>query len=314
VNEDIPMSAADTLVSTTEGAGGELPLQDGVLLATMGGPGSDPAARLAHLFAIRRNVPIEALAVLEPPSSEALLYAPSYVNINQELRHALTDAVETQLRRTSNADNVPLAIEEGRPADCIASRAKARGAALIAMGIGRHDPVDRLLGVEPAIAVLHRTSVPVLAASGGTRPVLRSIVIATDFSPASARAAQLALAFAADDATVHFVHAWPWMDLGGTGAPTWFNVYETGVKTLIDELIRSLVLPPKARVVTHLEHGEAPLVIRQIATAHWADLIALGSHGRGLFDRLTLGSVAEDVLRKAQCSVLIAPPTPSEKE
>jgi nucleotide-binding universal stress UspA family protein len=43
-------------------------------------------------------------------------------------------------------------------------------------------------------------------------------------------------------------------------------------------------------------------------------LIALGSRGRGLFDRLTLGSVAEGVLRKAQCSVLIAPPTPTEKE
>jgi nucleotide-binding universal stress UspA family protein len=308
------MSTAATLVSTTPAASGKLPLEDGVLLATMGGPGSDPAARLAHLFAARRNVPIEALAVLEPLSSEALAYAPSFIDVNQERRQSVTDAVETQLRRTSNAGTVALAIEEGRPADCIAGRAKARGAALIAMGIGRHDPIDRLLGVEPAIAVLHRTSVPVLAASGGSRPILRSIVMATDFSPASARAAQLALAFAADDVTVHFVHAWPWMDLGGSGAPTWFQVYETGVKALIDELVHSLVLPPKARVVTHLEHGEAALVIRQIATAHGADLIALGSHGRGLFDRFTLGSVAEDVLRKSQCSVLIAPPTPSEKE
>ena len=285
------MPEVELLISTESVTAGQLPLADGVLLATLGGPGSDSAARLAHLFAVRRHVPVEALAVLEPLASD------------------MTEAVQAQLRRTGHADNTPLVIETGRAPECIAGRAKARGAALIAMGIGRHDPIDRLLGVEPAIAVLHRTSVPVLAASQGSRPVLRSIVLATDFSPAAARAARLALAFAADDVTVHVVHAWPWMDLGGSGAPTWFHVYEAGVKALVDEMVRSLLLPPDARVVTHLEHGEADKVILEVANAHWADLIALGSHGRGLFDRLTLGSVAEHVLRKAKCSVLIAPPT-----
>ncbi len=307
------MLAAE-LISTKPEAAGQLPHADGVLLATQGGPGSDPAARLAHLFATRRHVPVEALTVLEPLSPQVTAYAPSFFDLDAERRKALAEAVEQQFRRTENADNVPLAIEEGIPAVCIAGRAHARGAALIAMGIGRHDPIDRLLGVEPAIAVLHRTSVPVLAASQGSWPALRAIVIATDFSPAAARAAQLALAFAADDVTVHVVHAWPWMDLGGSGAPTWLHVYEAGVKTLVDELARALPLPPNAHVVTHLEHGEAEKVILEIANANWADLIALGSHGRGLFDRLTLGSVAEGVLRKATCSVLIAPPTPAEKE
>lgn len=220
-----------------------------------------------------------------------------------------TDTVNRLANLFVSRRQVPIgAVEEDISAARIAERAKAQGAALIVMAIGPHDPIDRLLGVEPTIAVLHRTSIPVLAASPGSRPVLRSIVIATDFSPAAARAAQLALAFAADDVTVHVVHAWPWMDLGGSGAPTWFRVYEAGVKTLVDEMVRALPLPPNARVVTHLEHGEAEKVILEIANANWADLIALGSHGRRLFDRLTLGSVAEDVLRKAKCSVLIAPP------
>lgn len=308
------MPAAEVMTSTKPVADGRLPLADGVLLATQGGPGSDPAAHLAHLFSVRRGVPIEALTVVEPLSSEVLAYAPITYDLDRQRREGVTDAVQAQFRRTANAENVPLVIEEGLAAECIAGRARARGAALIAMGIGRHDPVDRLLGVEPAIAVLHRTSVPVLAASAGTRPILRSIVIATDFSPAALRAARLALAFAADDVTVHLVHAWPWMDLGGTGAPTWFHVYEAGVQALADELVRSLPLPPHANVVTHLKHGEAEKVVLEVANANWADLIALGSHGRGLFDRLTLGSVAEGVLRKAKCSVLIAPPTPTDQE
>ena len=39
-----------------------------------------------------------------------------------------------------------------------------------------------------------------------------------------------------------------------------------------------------------------------------ADLIVVGTHGRGGFARLALGSVAEKVLRKATCPVLTVPP------
>jgi nucleotide-binding universal stress UspA family protein len=38
------------------------------------------------------------------------------------------------------------------------------------------------------------------------------------------------------------------------------------------------------------------------------DLIVVGTHGRGGFDRLILGSVTEKVLRKAVCPVLTVPP------
>ena len=39
-----------------------------------------------------------------------------------------------------------------------------------------------------------------------------------------------------------------------------------------------------------------------------ADLLVMGSHGHSGFDRLLLGSVAEKVLRKATCPVMIVPP------
>jgi nucleotide-binding universal stress UspA family protein len=39
-----------------------------------------------------------------------------------------------------------------------------------------------------------------------------------------------------------------------------------------------------------------------------ADLLVMGTHGRGGLDRLLLGSVAEKVLRKARCPVLTVPP------
>ena len=39
-----------------------------------------------------------------------------------------------------------------------------------------------------------------------------------------------------------------------------------------------------------------------------ADLIVMGTHGQGGFERLVLGSVAEKVLRKAACPVMTVPP------
>lgn len=39
-----------------------------------------------------------------------------------------------------------------------------------------------------------------------------------------------------------------------------------------------------------------------------ADLIVIGSHGRSGFERLLLGSVAENVVRKSSCPIMVVPP------
>jgi len=53
--------------------------------------------------------------------------------------------------------------------------------------------------------------------------------------------------------------------------------------------------------------GEPVASILDAATEYTADLIVLGTHGRGGFERFVLGSVAEKVLRKAACPVLTVP-------
>jgi nucleotide-binding universal stress UspA family protein len=54
-----------------------------------------------------------------------------------------------------------------------------------------------------------------------------------------------------------------------------------------------------------LEGDPATEIIRY-ATASNIDLIVMGTHGRTGLERLLLGSVAEQVLRGAPCSVLVA--------
>jgi nucleotide-binding universal stress UspA family protein len=56
-----------------------------------------------------------------------------------------------------------------------------------------------------------------------------------------------------------------------------------------------------------LREGNPAQEILAAAEAMDADLIALGTHGRGPFERSLIGSVAEAVLGRARCPVLVVP-------
>jgi nucleotide-binding universal stress UspA family protein len=72
------------------------------------------------------------------------------------------------------------------------------------------------------------------------------------------------------------------------------------------------VLPDAAKsgrkVVRILRMGNPYAEIVQYAEEIETDLIVVGTHGRGAFAHLLLGSVAEKVVRKAHCPVLTVRP------
>jgi len=53
--------------------------------------------------------------------------------------------------------------------------------------------------------------------------------------------------------------------------------------------------------------AEGDVAAEILAEAEGADLLVIGTHGRSGFERLVLGSIAERVLRKALCPLLIVP-------
>jgi nucleotide-binding universal stress UspA family protein len=60
-------------------------------------------------------------------------------------------------------------------------------------------------------------------------------------------------------------------------------------------------------VTTAIAVGTPATEIVNYARAHDADLVVLGTHGRGAISRFMLGSVAERVIRQAPCAVLVVP-------
>lgn len=59
---------------------------------------------------------------------------------------------------------------------------------------------------------------------------------------------------------------------------------------------------------TVVDEGNPASRILEYAVSRQADLVVMGTHGLGGFERFVLGSVAEKVLRKATCPVMTVPP------
>jgi nucleotide-binding universal stress UspA family protein len=70
-------------------------------------------------------------------------------------------------------------------------------------------------------------------------------------------------------------------------------------------LMRKSCSNPPTEATTVVELGRPAQVIIDIANEWKADVIVIGSHGRGFWGRLTLGSVSDAVIHHAGCSVLV---------
>lgn len=141
------------------------------------------------------------------------------------------------------------------------------------------------------------------------------ILLAIDDSPCSQAAVDSVIAqFRPDDCEVRVVHVDEWPK--GLPAPLAFTEGPDVVSSvlaahdemrqraneLIDDSKRRLQAA-KFRVTTEIRAGDARHAILDSAAEWQPDLIVIGSHGRRGFDRLLLGSVSENVVRHATCSV-----------
>jgi nucleotide-binding universal stress UspA family protein len=71
---------------------------------------------------------------------------------------------------------------------------------------------------------------------------------------------------------------------------------------------------PNVRVEHHMEEGHPTEEILRVAREEKCDLIILATHGRTGLRRLLMGSVAEEVVRRASCPVLtVSAPPPADE-
>ena len=127
--------------------------------------------------------------------------------------------------------------------------------------------------------------------------VFRRILLGYDGSDDAERAAALAISLAEKyQSTIIVCHAFGHMPL--TSKPS-------EVRRLVNPLVERLTNLGLTPLVSIPDTVPAQGIL-DAADEHHADLIVMGSRGRGTFANLLLGSTSERVLRYAKAPVLIA--------
>lgn len=190
-------------------------------------------------------------------------------------------------------------VEHGRPAQRILEVSNRSGADTVAMTTHGRSGLDRLVRGSVAEEVLRQTPLPLLVSTpGATRlagpgePFLR-VLVPLDGSVLAYQALPLAATVARrGDAEVVLVRV-------GAGDDGCQGCLEHAAERLIGEYGLS-------RVVRDMVAPAPPAQALLAATErHRVDLVVMTTHGRSGFDRLRLGSVAEELLRRSPCPVLI---------
>ncbi|MFB3814759.1 MAG: universal stress protein [Terriglobales bacterium] len=139
---------------------------------------------------------------------------------------------------------------------------------------------------------------------------LRNILFATDFSPCSENALPYARVLAQRfGSTIHVLHVLP------PEAPSAVPMDRAPLldeqRQVADNQMSRLLLRQPLKNVTHevlIERGPLWHVLEAVIKDRQIDLIVLGTHGRRGLKKLVLGSVAEEIFRRATCPVLTIGP------
>jgi nucleotide-binding universal stress UspA family protein len=296
--------AVATIPETDRNASGPL------LVATDGSMASDAAFPAAMLLAERLQAQVEVLSVVEPlplipdyPVSAPSAFFGESVNV-EPLRRRATE----QARSLGDAAaDWTINIESGNPVAVISHEARERAARMIIIGLNHHDTLDRLLWGDTMLGLVRRSDVPVLAVSPSLKSLPRRIVIAVDFSRASAAAMRAAMMLVDEPAEVYLVHVKVGSELPLSEIELWDREYDLALPEAFDQITAGLDIPSGVRIEKVTLRGNPSRTLLEFAKSVDADLVVAGSHGRGAIGRIVVGSVATHLLRGTSCSIMIIP-------
>lgn len=211
---------------------------------------------------------------------------------------------------TGRSDDMDVRVDVGAPDEVIVETAEESGADLLVIGVAGSDSNGQGLG-DTALRIVRHAHCPVLVVRSG--PGKGPVLAATDLSDP----AQGALTMAALWATrreepmvaLHVVDYSPIVvvpEAFGPGIP--IPVSEEEHKAILKaagERLMEVLGKLEIKADRLIEEGAPAERIVASAEEIEASLLVIGTSGGGGLRRLLLGSVAEDVLRRAPCSVLL---------
>ena len=179
-------------------------------------------------------------------------------------------------------------------------------AGLVVLGGKHHSALGRWLGGSTSLNVARTTDVPVLV-TAGSPPGIRRILVAVDLSraarPTLQAAERYARVFGAELRALSVFEPLPVVP--GVTQPYATSEYYAMSEELLKRDVWSLIRTPGVERI--VRHGMAVETILREATEWSADLLVVGSHGKGWAERVLVGSVTERLLNLLPTSLVVVP-------
>lgn len=292
----------------------------GIIIGIDGSPGSDAALKWAVQEATMRNVALTVVhaAAYVPDAAPKVEWfgdpAPDELlqQLDTRAQQVLADAVQIVkdtgdhrlriIHELSSQSPVPALVELSRKADLVVVGSRGQGL------------VKRMLLGSVSTGLVHHAHCPVaVIPSEVPPPVEGPVVVGIDGSPAS----ELATAIAFDEASwrgaeLVALHAWTDAevpaaanrDWTGTTRTSWSELQAAADETLAERLVGWRERYPDV-VVRRVVVVNRPTQ-HLIEHAASAQLVVVGSHGRGGFSGMLLGSVSTAVVHAVRVPVIVA--------
>jgi nucleotide-binding universal stress UspA family protein len=243
--------------------------------------------------------PWTAVADAASPEQSAAFLAAARWAARKRVQEALAGQVPGEVLRDID-------VGQGWPPAVLDDAVREARAGLLVLGAKHHTALGRWLGGSTVHNVARMLRAPLLVT--GTPPAeIRRVLVAVDTSAAAGptleAAARFADLFAAELRVLHVIEPLP--ILPEVPPPANLRDYEHLLEEECAEKIWPLVRPDTEKVIRHAIPDAG---IHAEATAWQADVVVVGSHGKGFVERMLVGSVTERLLNQLPSPMLLVVP------
>lgn len=276
-------------VDTSAAAAGAAQL--GLKIAARAGVG----CRMVH---VSRD-PWTAVADAASPEQSAAFLATARWAARMRVQEALAGHVPGDLLRD-------IEVGQGWPPAVLDDVVREAGAGLLVLGAKHHTALGRWLGGSTVHNVARMLRAPLLV-TGTPPPEIRRVLAAVDTSAAAGPTLETAARFAdVFDAELRVLHVIEPLPIQPEVPPAAnLRDYEQLLEEECAEKIWPLVRPDTEKVIRHAMPDAG---IQAEATDWQADVVVVGSHGKGFVERMLVGSVTERLLNHLPSAMLLVVP------
>jgi nucleotide-binding universal stress UspA family protein len=283
-----------------------------IVVAVDGSSPSHAAVRWATREALLQKIPLKLVHIVPAPSvTRSLMPVPVAAEQWQDTRaHQIVEDAANLVRSTAAAAGaaVDIAGVEIYSSTAISTLIDlSKYATMIVVGNRGHGALRRGLLGSVSTGLVYGTHCPVAVIHEGDPPAADApVVVGIDGSPSSDLAAGIAFGEAAGRGVeLVAVHAWSDVDLMDDPEVDWDTVAQGKVKLLDKRLSGGRERYPDVTV--------RRVVVRNQPAIHLADeaekaqLLVVGSRGRGGFSGLLLGSVSSMLMHYVKIPLIVVP-------